>query len=216
MKMSTERIKITNIGYDDPAEMKTALNLTENFSHTLNLNAKMTSRLRLLTEEMLSMVRNITEEFVAEFYIEAEDNVCKFHLEAKSNLDYGKRRELLSVSTNGKNIAPVGIMEKIRGIFEAGLYNMEESFNLQAEYGGSCLDYGMLGSIDADMSQAVYAWSMQKYKNSIDTQRQDEDNTAALDAWDELEKSIIANIADDVQVGVTKNGVELIITKSIV
>ena len=212
MKMSTERIKITNTG----SGMNYALNLTENFSQTLNLNSKMTSRLRLLTEEMLSMVRSITENFTAEFYIEAEDNICRFHLEARSDLDYRKRRELLSVSTEGKNIAPVGIMEKIRGIFEAGLVHMEDSFNLQAEYGGGYLDYGMLGSIDAGMSQAVYAWSMQKYKDSVNSQRQDEDNAAAVDAWDELEKSIIANIADEVQVGVTKSGVELIITKSIV
>ena len=212
MKMSTERIKITNTG----SGMNYALNLTENFSQTLNLNSKMTSRLRLLTEEMLSMVRSITENFTAEFYIEAEDNICRFHLEARSDLDYRKRRELLSVSTEGKNIAPVGIMEKIRGIFEAGLVHMEDSFNLQAEFGVGYLDYSMLGSIDSGMSQAVYAWSMQKYKNNIDSQRQNDNNTAAIDAWDELEKSIIANIADDVQVGVTKDGVELIITKSIV
>ena len=93
---------------------------------------------------------------------------------------------------------------------------MEDALNLQAEFGGGILDYGMLGSIDAGMNQAVYAWSMQKYKNNIDSQRQNDNNTAAIDAWDELEKSIIANIADDVQVGVTKDGVELIITKSIV
>ena len=212
MKMTTEKIKITNTG----SGMNYALNLTENFSQTLNLNAKTSLRLRLLTEEMLSMVRAITEDFNAEFYIEEENNICTFHLQAKSNLDYRKRRELLSVSTQGKNIAPMGIMEKVREIFEAGLTHMEDALNLQAEFGGGILDYGMLGSIDAGMNQAVYAWSMQKYKNNIDSQRQNDNNTAAIDAWDELEKSIIANIADDVQVGVTKDGVELIITKSIV
>ena len=213
MKVSTERIKITNTG----SGMNYALNLTENFSRTLNLNAKTSSRLRLLTEEMLSMVRAITENFTAEFYIECnDDNVCKFHLEAKSDLDYRKRRDLLSVSTEGKNIASPGIMEKIRGIFEAGLAHMEDSFNLQAEFGGGYLSYGMLGAVDGGMNQAVYAWSMQKYKDSIDEQRQNESNVDALDAWDELEKSIIANIADEVQVGVTRDGVELIVTKSIV
>lgn len=213
MKMSTERIKITNTG----SETNYALNLTENFSQTLRLNAKMTSRLRLLTEEMLSMVRAIAEDFSAEFYIECDDdNVCKLHLEAKSDLNYRKRRELLSVSTKGKNIASLGIMEKVREIFEAGLTQMEDSFNLQAEFGNGYLDYGMLGSIDSGMSQAVYAWSMQKYKDSVDSQRQNEGNLAALDAWYELEKSIIANIADEVQVGVTRDGVELIVTKNIV
>ena len=217
MKMSTERIKITNAGYGRPTGVDSALELTENFSRTLNLNPKTSSRLRLLTEELLSMLGAITEFFTAEFYIECDDdNICRFHLEAKSDLDYRKRRDLLSVSTEGKNIASVGIMEKIRGVFEAGLAHMEDSFNLQAEFGGSYLDYGMLGSIDAGMSQAVYAWSMQKYKDSVNTQRQNDGNIAALGAWDELEKSIIANIADEVQVGVTRDGVELIVTKSIV
>ncbi len=32
-------------------------------------------------------------------------------------------------------------------------------------------------------------------------------------AWDELEKSIVANIADEVQVGVQKDSVELVIIK---
>lgn len=213
MKMSTERIKITNTG----SGMNSALNLTENFSHTMNLSEKTSSRLRLLTEEMLSMVRSITENFTAEFYIECDDdNVCKLHLEAKSDLDYRQRRDLLSVSTEGRNIASLGIMDKIRWIFEAGLVHMEDSFKLQAEFGSGYLDYGMLGSIDSGMSQAVYAWSMQKYKDSVDLQRQNEGNLAALDAWDELEKSIIANIADEVQVGVTRDGAELIVTKSIV
>jgi hypothetical protein len=213
MKMSTERIKITNTG----SGMNSALNLTENFSHTMNLSEKTSSRLRLLTEEMLSMVRSITENFTAEFYIECDDdNVCKLHLEAKSDLDYRQRRDLLSVSTEGTNIASLGIMDKIRWIFEAGLVHMEDSFKLQAEFGNGYLDYGMLGSIDSGMSQAVYAWSMQKYKDSVDSQRQNESNLAALDAWDELEKSIIANIADEVQVGVTRDGAELIVTKSIV
>ena len=213
MKMSTERIKITNTG----SGMNSALNLTENFSHTMNLSEKTSSRLRLLTEEMLSMVRSITENFTAEFYIECDDdNVCKLHLEAKSDLDYRQRRDLLSVSTEGTNIASLGIMDKIRWIFEAGLAHMEDSFKLQAEFGNGYLDYGMLGSIDSGMSQAVYAWSMQKYKDSVDSQRQNESNLAALDAWDELEKSIIANIADEVQVGVTRDGAELIVTKSIV
>ena len=216
MKMTTEKIKITNTGNDKAAEMNNALNLTENFSQTLNLDSKTSLRLRLLTEEMFSMIRAIAEDFFAEFYIEEENKICTFHLQAKSNLDYRKRKELLSVSTEGRNIAPMGMMDKIREIFEAGLTHMEDSFNLQAEYGGGVLDYGMLGSIDAGMNQAVYAWSMQKYKNNVDLQRKDEDNIAASDAWDELEKSIIANIADDVQVGVTKDSVELIITKSIV
>ena len=34
-----------------------------------------------------------------------------------------------------------------------------------------------------------------------------------IEEWDELEKSIIANLADDVTVGINGNNVEMIITK---
>ena len=50
---------------------------------------------------------------------------------------------------------------------------------------------------------------MQKYKNDVANVR--EDNP---DDWDELEKSIIANIADDVEVGVKRDGVELAVHKN--
>ncbi len=50
---------------------------------------------------------------------------------------------------------------------------------------------------------------MQKYKDEIKAQR--EENP---DVYDELEKSIIANLADEVSVGVTKSGVELSVQKN--
>ena len=98
-------------------------------------------------------------------------------------------------------------MEKIRGMFEAGLWGMEESFALQAEYGTGMLGYGALGAIDGGMSDAIYSWSMQKYKEDVQAGKNP-------DAWDELEKSIIANLADEVSVGVRRDGVELIVRKN--
>lgn len=39
------------------------------------------------------------------------------------------------------------------------------------------------------------------------------EDTAAEEAWDELEKSIVAKLADDVQVGIRSGKVELVIRK---
>ena len=99
-------------------------------------------------------------------------------------------------------------MEKIRGVFEAGLYGMEQSFAAQAEYGVGMYGVGMMGAADAGMTEAIYAWSMQKYKDEIAANR-----TEYPDVWDELEKSIIANLADDVSVGAKKDGVMLVVQK---
>ena len=205
-KITTEKIKLTNTGEG----MNEALTMTEKAASLFNLDDKNRLRARLLAEELLSMTRSIAGEFSADYWIDLEEGTRNFiiHLEAKTQLDYSKRKELLSVSTTGQNTANPGIMDKIRGIFEAGLYNIEESFQLQAEYGTGMFSYGALGAVDDGMSEAVYAWSMQKYKQGVEAEKNNEP-----DAWDELEKSIIANIADDVSVGVLRDKVTLTVSK---
>ena len=203
-KITTEKVKITNSG----SGMSEALNITERAAGLLNLSTKDALRARLLAEETLSMVRAVTGTFSADFWIEIEGRTFDIRLMAKSELDYPKRRELLSVSTTGKNTAHLGIMEKIRGIIEAGIYGLEEGFMLQAEYGTGMFSYGALGVIDDGMSDALYSWSMQKYRADIEAKGDDE-----ADSVDELEKSIIANIADDVKVGIRKDSLELTVVK---
>ena len=203
-KITTEKVKITNSG----SGMSEALNITERAAGLLNLSTKDALRARLLAEETLSMVRAVTGTFSADFWIEIEGRTFDIRLMAKSELDYPKRRELLSVSTTGENTAHLGIMEKIRGIIEAGMYGLEEGFMLQAEYGTGMFSYGALGVIDDGMSDALYSWSMQKYRADIEAKGDDE-----ADSVDELEKSIIANIADDVKVGIRKDSLELTVVK---
>ncbi len=188
--------------------MNEALDLTEKTAEKLGLTSRETLRLRLLAEEMLGMLRTIAGDISAAFSLEHEEKKCTLSLVAKSELDYQKRRDLLSASTTGKNTARLGIMDKIRGIFEAGLYGMEEGFAIQAKSGVGMFGYGMLDATDAGMADAVYAWSMQKYRKELEAGRDEEP-----DAWDELEKSIIANIADEVSVGVRRDGVQLVVHK---
>ena len=199
-KVTTEKVKINNTG----SGMPEALSLSEEAAGLLNLSMKDSLRARLLAEETLSMVRTVAGTFSADFWIELEERTFTIHLEAKSELDYPKRQELLSVSTTGENTAHLGIMDKIRGMIEAGIYGVEESFRLQAEYGTGMFSYGALGVPDDGMAEALYSWSMQKYRDDV----ADDD-----DSVDELEKSIIANIADDVQVGIRKDSVSLVVVK---
>ncbi|MBQ7195952.1 MAG: hypothetical protein IJS40_00915 [Synergistaceae bacterium] len=207
--MITERIKLSNSG----AGMNEVLALSDSVAASLGLSKKKSFHLRLLAEELLSMVRAIAGDFSAEFWIEEDNRICKLHLEAeRTTLDYARRKELLSVSTKGENVARRGIMEKIRDLIEAGLSGMEESYKLQADYGVGMFNYGALGILDTGMSETLYAWSMQKYKNELESR--DNENEDEAEARDELEKSIIANIADDVRVGVRKNSFELIIEKN--
>ena len=50
-----------------------------------------------------------------------------------------------------------------------------------------------------------YVWSLNKYKVSV--------QESEKEAWDELEKSIIANLADDVIVGVKGKQASIVVVK---
>ena len=199
-KVTSEKVKLTNNG----SEYEHALTIAEQTASFMKITAKERLRLRLLAEEMLSMMQSVTGNFTAHFWVEAEEKSCTLYLDAKSEIDYAQQRELISVSTSGKNSARLGIMDKIRGMIEAGLYGIEESFAIQAEYGTGFMPYGSIGVPDDGMADALYSWSMSKYKADVEADKE---------ACDELEKSIIANIADDVKVSVNKGNIERAITK---
>ena len=205
-KVTSEHVRITSA--KSGSEYEHALTVAEQTASFMKISARDRLRLRLLAEEMLSMLQAVTGDFTAEFWVEAEEKSCAIYLDAKSQLDYAQTRELVSVSTSGKNSASLGIMDKIRTMFESALYNVEESFALQAEYGTGFMPYGAIGVPDDGMTDALYSWSMQKYK--ADVEAADDDPQAR----DELEKSIIANIADDVKVSISKGDIEIVIVKN--
>ena len=169
--------------------------------------------LRLLTEEMLGMVQTIAGEFQAVYYAEQDGDVYRLHLDANINMDPDKRRELISASTSGKNEAAKGIMGKIRDFIEVGMENYEEVSTIQSRYGVNPVAYGIVGMDSDAMNQAMLTWSLKQYRDGL------YDNNGATEgyseAWDELEKSIVANLADDVKVGIKKDRMQMTITKKI-
>ena len=70
--------------------------------------------------------------------------------------------------------------------------------------------YGKLGTIRFDGEDGEeYAWSLKQYKSNVAKLMKEDDSVKG--EWDELEKSIVANIASDVQVGVTEDHVKMVI-----
>ncbi|MCR5767082.1 MAG: hypothetical protein K6G45_01155 [Lachnospiraceae bacterium] len=208
--MQTDKIKVTSSGSGSTQAIEEAAK----FADYVGLDRKASLRLRLLAEEMLGMVTAITEDFSAQFWIESvEDGNCKLHLTARTIMDYAKKRELIDASSDKKNAAAKGIMGKIRQIIENSLYSIDEAGSLSAEYGGTPLMYGEMGMGDpgASLEASTYYWSLQKYRSRV--AEYGTENDAGKEAWDELEKSIVANIADDVSVAVKGDIVELVITK---
>lgn len=204
--MTTEQVYVKN----DGEGLDKALILAENFAKTVELSTRNSIHLRLLTEEVLGMVRAIAGEFKAVFWLEGDAKECRILLKADTLMDSTKRKELISASSSGKNEAAKGIMGKIRELVEVGMENFDELGQLQMQYGVNPMAYGSMGLDNEAMSQAMLTWSLKQYRESLA-----EDSTEEYyeEAWDELEKSVVANLADDVRVGIRNDKLNLTVIK---
>ncbi len=197
------------ISSKDPKDAE-ALKMADEFIGGQDLSRKGAIHLRLLMEETLGMFRAMTGDFRSLFWIEKEDQEYRIRITAKTEMDPEKRDDLLSVSSSGKNDAVKGIMAKIGSVFENALMDFNYAMKLTQEYGGGAMDYGYLGlGMNAEMvslAQSQYVWSLENYRKSVEEAAED---GATLEEWDELEKSIVANLAKDVTVGIKKDQVDL-------
>lgn len=208
--MKSDIIQIDNqgIGFQDALE-QTAL--TARFR---GLDNRESLRLRLLTEEMLGMLREITGETEAKFWVESEGKQYELHLLARPIITGRMREELLSVSSTGRNAAAVGVMGKLRDIFERA-YDVTDVRDLSDYYSRGLILTAAPEEIDpmtCSFNASVVAWSMQKYKTTVAAEK--ETDEAAMQEWDELEKSIIANLADEVSISIRGREVEMVVYKN--
>lgn len=204
--MTTEQVYVKN----DGEGLDKALILAENFARTVELSTRNSIHLRLLTEEVLGMVHAITGEFKAVFWLEGDAKECRILLKADTLMDSTKRKELISASSSGKNEAAKGIMGKIRELVEVGMENFDEMGQLQMQYGVNPMAYGNMGLDNDAMSQAMLIWSLKRYRESLSEESSEE---YYEEAWDELEKSVVANLADDVRVGIRNDKLNLTVIK---
>lgn len=171
------------------------------------LDKKQELKLTLLCEELVEMLPKLLAFGKGEFWIENEGKQYKIHalVEADSLLSSMERDEILSVSKSGKNAAATGIMNKIWAAAEVMLANYSKSAALtNAVYADPYPDYYNMGQY-VDPIGYTSEWSLALYKENAKEDKE---------AWDELEKSIIANLADDVTVGIINGKVEIIAVKN--
>ncbi|WP_295157340.1 hypothetical protein [uncultured Ruminococcus sp.] len=173
----------------------------EKVADFIGLDKKSTMRLRLLAEEMICMLPQLLIYGKGKFQIEAEGRDVELHLSVTPyDMNASDRDKILSVSKSGKNAAAVGIIGKIVNAVEIMLADRAK-IEKNDPYG-----YFSMGL--AEYSDST-AWSLMNYRDSFDSNAQ----TEKQEAWDELEKSIIAKLADDVIVGVLNGKVDIIVKK---
>ena len=183
-----------------------AMSMTERIGTEAGLGKRSVLHLRLLAEELSGMLRGIAGDVAADYWLEREGTDFELHMRSEVRLTPEMRDQFIGASTERKNEASRGFMGKLRVMIASFLITTKEVMpyalmNSAAGIptGGPAGDGGMI-------------WSMANYRDEIKLHMNDE--PSAPEAWDELEKSIVANIADDVRVGIVGNNVEITVVKS--
>ena len=176
-----------------------ALNFTEQYAG--NLPKKAHLRLRLIAEEIMNLFRSITGEMEAEYWIENESNIFTLHLDTETLMFAKKRQELIELSSTKENVAAKGVIGKIREAFELALLPEDERDAILTRF-------SMFGFTDPDSMPSATAdvWRMSDYIEAVNNS---EDTETAQEAKDELEKSIIANLAQDVTISIIGDKVSM-------
>ena len=181
-------------------DLDAILKESERVAEYNGLSHKQSLQLRLLCEEIDGMLPNIIDDFSGDFWIDFEDGECKVNVSIKiPEFNTDKKEELIGIAKNKKNAAAVGIVGKIRSAIENLFldkeifkqYDMSTLFNAGVEY-----------SVGLTLS---YSWSLNNYRNVVKKEN--------VEDWDELEKSIIANLADDIIVGIKGKQANIVVVK---
>ena len=165
------------------------------------LKRKDTLQLMLLAEELIGIQKGILGFAKGNFYIENIGSTYKLCLRADIQTDILTQDRFVEMSTQNRNEAARGIVGKIKYIA-----------NLMVSGNTSALpDYDIFNSQSSAytyVSPSAYdkIWSLDGYKGRV---------PQGSAAWDEMERSIVANIADDIIVGATATYIELTAIKKI-
>ena len=166
------------------------------------LDHKETMQLRLLCEEIDGMLPNIMDDFVGELWFDFEDGVCRVNASLTlEEMTANKKEELLSIAKDKKNAAASGVVGKIRSFIEDFFLDEVNQIALTVTPAHYPLAAGYSDGVDY-----AYLWSLSQYRDLVKQEAQEED-------WDELEKSVIASIADDVTVSVKGKRVDIVVIK---
>lgn len=189
--------------YEGTKDLAAILKESEKVAVYNELDHKKTLQLRLLCEELDGMLPEVIQEFDGDLWFEFEDGVCTINVSiVLQDLDADKRDQLIAIAKNKKNAAAVGIVGKIRSALED--FFLDESNFIACNI--SSVDAFHLATGYSDGVDYSYIWSLEQYRNAAKEENRE-------DAWDELEKSVIASVADDVRVGIKGKKADIVIVK---
>ena len=209
--MRTDIIRV----YSDLNGSDKALNAAEKFAVYNELAGKNGMHLRLLTEETISMLHGIMDDFSGSFWIESEETkkglLCRICLTIDRQANMEQEEHILSVASSGKNESTRGVVGKIRELIRRSIQSSssEEEKELR-NMSDAWLGMGTGTGSSVSPLQADNVWSLQLYRNNLAAQQKEK-----TQEWDELEKSIIAKLSDEVKVWLMPDETRIVVEKLI-
>ncbi len=199
-KMITAKLWIS----DAVCRSSDANEIVKDFAQKNGITGKEYYHLGLLTEETLSMANQILHVYDGELWIEGSADGYEIILEAAVHENDG-----------GKAVpaaSPEGFMAKIAEMMNCS-YMFENIAEMPENLADMLPDYMSYG-IQEEKEAHAWAgrWSLSAYRNRL-RNRQGE-NPKAEPALNELEKSIVAHLADDVTIGIHGHRIRLVISKA--
>lgn len=168
-----------------------AIKEAERYAGSENLDKKMQLRIRLLSEELLSLSRGLTNLNNGKFRILRDGEDYDIEFSAAVNLSKNEIGRLSEVSSSGENDAYAGITGTVKHAIDEMI---SLSLNENQDRASDIMD-NSIGKSDED-----YRWS---YNVCKDSEEIDSDEA------DELVKSVLTSMADDIKVFVRRNRVNI-------
>ncbi len=161
--------------------------------------------LGLLTEETLGMASQILHVYDGELWV--EDTAAGYEIILEAAVHGNDGGEAAPAAS------PEGFMAKIAEMLNCS-YMFENSMDMPEDLAGMLPDYMSYGIREGKEGQAwAGRWSLSAYRENI--RRQQGDNPEAEPALEELEKSIVAHLADEVTIGIHGHRIRLVISKTL-
>ena len=179
--------------------------IMKEFAAKKGITGKDYYHLGLLTEEVLGMANQILHVYDGELWVESTATGYEIILEAA-----------VHKKTSGKAVptaSPEGFMAKIAEMLNCS-YMFENITEMPEDLAGMLPDYMSYGIREKKEAQAwAGRWSLSAYRDNLRNQKGE--NPKAEPALDELEKSIVAHLADEVTIGIHGHRIRLVISKNI-
>ena len=182
-----------------------AYEIMKEFAEKNGISGKDRYHLGLLTEEVLGMANQILHVYDGELWVESTSTGYEIILEAAVHENDGEKAVPAA--------SPEGFMAKIAEMLNCS-YMFESIVEMPDDLAGMLPDYMSYGIREKKETQAwAGRWSLSAYRDNL-RNRQGE-NPKAEPALDELEKSIVAHLADEVTIGIHGHRIRLVISKDI-